>query len=89
VRTIWKFPLPVADRILVDMPFGAKVLTAQRQGPFLCLWAEVYSDRSTVSRIFRVFGTGHEMPAEFGYEDRYVGTVQFDGLVWHVYEQLS
>ena len=87
-KTIWKF-MPQLDEdnaaiATVEMPIGARVLTAREQGNELCLWAEVDPSAATEMRSFQVFGTGHEMPDVIG---AYVGTAMlYSGkLVLHVY----
>lgn len=86
MRAIWKFALPLADRLNVKMPKGARLLTFQVQDGHLCLWAEVNTLADVEKRYFAVFGTGHEMPREMGYSDVYVGTWQQEQFVWHLYE---
>ncbi len=83
---IYKYPLELADRGVVAMPAGSKILTVQTQHNVICLWAEVEPDGVPEQRTFAVIGTGH---ADIPPANRdYIGTVQqFDGsLVWHVYE---
>jgi hypothetical protein len=80
---IWKYELPVQDKVVVPMPQGAKVITAQPQRGAVTIWAEVDPEARRVARTFRIIGTGH--PVDDG-GLRYIGTVQAGILVWHVYE---
>ena len=57
MKTIWKFPLPVADQYVVKTPKGAEILTVQRQGDQACLWAIVDTNADTVARVFEIHGT--------------------------------
>ena len=41
MKTIWKFPVPVNDGNVLEMPEGAKILSVQVQGETPCLWALV------------------------------------------------
>lgn len=86
-RSIWKFPLRVADFVEFAMPKNAKVLTVQVQLGDPCVWAEVDVGAETEIRRFRTFGTGH--PLDSGL--LYIGTYQMrDGaLVFHLYEDVS
>jgi len=89
MRTIWKFPLAVADFQTVDMPIGAEVLAVQPQREQVCLWAKVDPSRDKERRGFWIIGTGH--PIEDDRErniGRHVGTFQLHGgaLVFHVFE---
>lgn len=84
---VWKFPIPLAagDRE-IEIPTGAKFLT------FACLdcgpaaWFEVPQKTQMEKRLFRIFGTGHEIPRWY----RYLGTGLQPGpemtYVWHLYE---
>jgi hypothetical protein len=90
-KAIWKYPLNLTDRIMLQMPEGAEVLAVQTQHGELCLWALVKPDAPKVDRYFRLFGTGHEMPVDMGVDwtkEDYRGTFQALGgdLVFHLFE---
>lgn len=87
-RTIWKFQLPEsAEAMEVKMPMGAEVCTFQYQNGVPCIWAIVDPDIMRDIRRFRIFGTGHPLPAID--QCCYVGTAQ-DGLfIWHLFEMLD
>ena len=82
-KTIWEFPLYPNDTS-IQMPSGARLLTAREQGDAICVWAEVDPDAGNEVRGFNVFGTGHEMPENPG---SYLGTAMLEGgrFVFHVY----
>jgi hypothetical protein len=86
MNTIHKYVLS-SGRMKIALPIGAKVLTVQRQGEDLCLWAVVDSSQQREMRVFEVFGTGHQMPDGLS-KFQYISTVQEMGgaLVWHVFE---
>lgn len=81
---IWKFPMHTPDR-LIEMPEWAIVLHFGMQGSVWTFWAEVDADPSVrkVTRRFRVYGTGHDLPEDGG---SYIGTAQHEGFVWHLFE---
>jgi len=86
-KTIWKFPLALADLQNVMMPEGSEILTAQVQpGSGLCIWAIVNSESPLQRREIEVIGTGNPMPDA---KRRYIATVQMVGgsLVWHIFER--
>lgn len=88
MRTVFKYPLAVADIQHVEMPSGAAILCVQTQRDQPCLWALVDTDESAmVKREIRVAGTGH--PISEG-QMHYIGTFQLaDGsLVFHTFEVL-
>jgi hypothetical protein len=81
---IYKYPLKLVDEQLVEMPFDAQMLSAQMQGPTLCLWALVNQNNSTDDYRVFVVGTGNPFPENCS-KDNYVGTTQHGPLVWHVF----
>lgn len=87
MRTVFKYPLEIANEQTIDLPIGAKPLSVQMQGEWIYLWAEVDTDSKPFPYTVRVFGMGHLLPKE---AMKHLGTVQqLDGmLVWHVYIML-
>jgi hypothetical protein len=86
MQTIWKFPLPVQDYSIIEMPEGSIPLAVQIQGQSPCLWVQVPDDTADlVPRRFAIHGTGHPMH-QSGY--RYISTFQMHGgaLVFHAFE---
>jgi hypothetical protein len=83
--TIYKYPLKTTDEQVIQMPFGATILSAQCQMKSICVWAIVNTTAPLENRKFRIFGTGHPFdltPNEF----KFIDTVQMDMLVFHVFE---
>lgn len=83
-RRVFKYALVVGDQVL-DLPRGAVIRMVDHQGGNLCLWAEVDPDAEIEGRIFRVYGTGHEIADDL----EYVGSSQDTLFVWHVYERTT
>jgi hypothetical protein len=86
MRTIFKYPLPVADEIAVTMPKGAQLLSVQTQHGVPCLWALVDTNAPMRERALAVRGTGHtcgSIPAS-----AFVGTFQLEGgsFVGHLFD---
>lgn len=83
-RTIWKFPLRIADTQLVPIPSGARLLHVGIQGGQVCLWAEVSPDSPIIDWTVRIYGTGHPIEPNSG---RHVGTFMLNGgaIVFHAY----
>jgi hypothetical protein len=67
----------------IQMPKGARILSAQEQHGEIQLWAIVDLLQDDVPRWFRVCGTGHDLPENPG---EFVATVQLGEFVWHVFE---
>lgn len=85
-KTIWKYPLQMADKQQVSMPFGAKIRSVAAQGDTVCIWAEVDpSAPKKRERTIYIYGTGHVMPDDPG---TYIGSFMLHAgaLVFHVYE---
>jgi hypothetical protein len=87
MKTIYKYVIR-PDKLKVQMPKGARLLTAREQADEICVWAEVDTEQPTEQRHFQVFGTGHLMHEDMGTSREYVGTAHLEGgaLVFHVYE---
>jgi hypothetical protein len=86
-KTIWKFPLPIADLVHVVMPKGACVLTVAAVHEEAFLWAIVDRAAPMVERPFAIRGTGHAL----GAVGSYIGTfmLQSGGLVFHVFDAVT
>lgn len=84
--TIWKYEINITEYVSIDMPYGAQILTVQKQGDKICLWAVVSPQAKTQLRNFMWAGTGQPLPDTFN--EKYIGTVQFDDGKWvfHLFE---
>jgi hypothetical protein len=87
MKTIWKFPIECVDSQVIEIPHGAKILTAQFQGDKLCLWALVDTEEPKELRNILIYGTGHAMKPD---NLRYISTYQVAGgrLIFHVFEEV-
>ena len=79
---VWKFKLGPMDNT-IEMPLGARVLSAAFQGEDLQIWAAVDPCAENGARMLRVVGTGHPAPDLDG---AFVGTVFWGALVFHVFD---
>ena len=86
MQAIWKFPLTCADKGIIAMPKGAKVLCVQTQLDEPQIWAVCNIGAEKEDRTFAIYGTGHVHESIGG---EYVGTFQMRGgsLVFHVFEE--
>lgn len=97
MRTIHKQRLNLLEAQVLQLPKGAKILTAQMQ-PFaismgtayehenLQIWYECEPAQELEPRAFVILGTGHPMPDT--HRLSYIATVQVGSLVLHIYEVL-
>ena len=83
-RQIWKFPIALTEQQEIQMPVGARILCIQVQGKFPCMWAVVDPMAAREHRTFQVVGTGNPVAEEV--LRNYVGTWQWEGYVWHLFE---
>lgn len=83
--TIHKYPIGITSRQTVEMPENAKILCVQMQDETPTLWAAVIPAAIRERRTIEIFGTGHPIDEA---EREYIGTVQDESYVWHVFERL-
>jgi hypothetical protein len=87
MKTVWKFPVPMAESMVIEMPQGAQIVAFANQdvtglaNGALFLWAIVDDAAPIIDRHFQIVGTGHEAPA-----GAYIGTAQMPPFVWHLFE---
>ena len=84
MKSIWKFPLELREEQVVEMPLDSKILSVADQGGQIVIWAEVYTEHRTEQVFFHIFGTGAVIPPS-RCQRHYIGTVQLNRLVWHIY----
>jgi hypothetical protein len=96
MKTIWKFPLEITDRQIVEMPHECAPLTVQMQNDRLCLWAIADPDKSPTGHPVIIVETGNPFPEEAdGFA--YIGSVQkvawggsdYRIFSWHVFVGVS
>jgi len=88
MASIWKFPVSEESTVnYIEMPAGAKILTAQRQGNGpVCIWSICDGNIPRVRRMIEVFGTGWNF--ENNSKRKHISTIQDDGgaLIWHIFD---
>jgi len=74
----------------IDLPIGAEVLHVAEQHGQIQMWAKINTGNTAETRIFQVFGTGHEIPND-GKERAFISTFFVKGglFVFHVFEVLQ
>lgn len=84
---IYKYPIPVIDHFIVELPARAKPLRAQLQRSVVCIWFLLDPDITAIPRNFRVIGTGHPIPESME-ELEFIDTFQIRGgrEVYHLFE---
>jgi hypothetical protein len=84
MKTIYKYPLK-NHTTQIELPKGAQVLSVINQENVITVYASVETENEMESVEFRIFGTGWDVGGEDLDLLKFVGTVQVDWLVWHVF----
>ena len=89
-KQIWKFEIN-PNKVIVEMPKGAEILTIQTQNGTPCIWALVNPESEKEKRHFEVYGTGHNIHYDMGIVRKYINTFQLEGglLVFHLFERIE
>lgn len=85
-NTIYKYPLLGTTRQTIQLPRGARILSAGEQNGTFVLWALV-NRRETVTQDTEVliYGTGHDAN-QLTDDHKFVDTVRYpNDLVFHVF----
>lgn len=85
MKVVYKYPLDPGETTTLTLPKWAKVVDVAMQGSSITLWVQhqqPFEGQPTETRVFQVFGTGHQIPDFAGH----VGTVHDGPFVWHVYQ---
>jgi hypothetical protein len=85
-QQIWKFPLRITDAQVIKLPKSSRILCVQEQNGYPCIWALVYPHMEMEGKTIEIVGTGHPIPQGGDTQRSYLGTVQINGLVWHIFE---
>lgn len=83
MRTVYKYPLRVANVQPLKVPKGAQFLHVGVQGEQLVLWASVDTAQPLETFSIAVVGTGQSAPEPS--ESYYLGTAHMPPFVWHVF----
>jgi hypothetical protein len=87
---IWKYELKTvgcAHLAEIEMPKGAKILSALVQFGEIVIWAMVDPAAPNVNRVVEIVGTGWEVP-ERALLAPFIGSVMLEGghLVFHLFD---
>jgi hypothetical protein len=89
---VWKYGLPAIGKLEIEMPKGARVLTAQVQDNKPMLWAVVNPEKKEMEkRTFECVTTGSEIKRGERTYMGYISTLQLHSrpLVIHVFEHIE
>lgn len=89
MKTIWKYPLKITDRQILNIPRGAQFLSVIEQDGTLMLYALVDPDFIEKQYEVLIRGTGNPIDEAYLRFCDFIGTVQMpDGFVWHIFVEM-
>lgn len=83
MRAVYKYPLKVAAQQTIEFPRSGVPISVQLQGDQPTLWAIVDTAELPEDRPVRMLATGEQQNVIS--PERYIGTVQSHGFVWHYF----
>lgn len=83
IRVIFKYAISTQETQLLELPQASLPLSVGVQADQLVLWCLVYPEAPPVKRRVSVYATGFD--DVHARSDEYVGTVQHDAMVWHIF----
>lgn len=87
-KTVYKYPLQVADIQEVSLPAGSQILCIKMQDGDVCMWALVNPEETSTETVkIRCAGTGHPITENVEYIDT---IMLLDGkLVFHFFKVIE
>lgn len=83
MKTIWKYPLEIADMQRVRVPMGSTPLcVGSDPAGNPCLWCEVDDQQPIIPLEVYIVGTGNPLPEDV---NRYIGSIRQNPFICHVY----
>ncbi len=89
MKSIWKFPVPNKDRFTLSMPECPRSLSFQVQDGAPVLWAMIDRDDPYREFKFRLIETGTGIEISPNIYLHYIGTIQHEGYVQHLFMEIG
>lgn len=88
MKRVYKYPVEICDVQTIHLPVGAQIISVQVQNGKPYIWACINPSVEIEPRLFRLYGTGHNI--EGTNVLKFVGTFQLLGgrLVYHLFEEV-
>lgn len=83
---IFKYQVPIQSDFRLELPKGAKIISFQLQNETPMIWAIVNEHLELETRYFEIVGTGFDFISTCR---EYIGTIQLDSFVWHLFEDVT
>lgn len=84
MTTIYKYELELKQLQEIKGP-PMEFLSVQIQNEKIVFWAAVHPEVEPVTTAFKIVGTGHPFPDRSAWY--YIGTVQLENFVWHIFSK--
>lgn len=90
MRKIYKYELDFNHEMLATVLIhaGAEILSIQVRDDKICLWAEIETNNQTECKTIKAYRTGWDIEDDPSFR-QYLGTVQYNDLVWHLFEMIE
>lgn len=87
IKTIWKYTINESDLTRLELPKEAipRSVGVDMYG-LSSIWFEVETDNSKEFRFFYGRGTGMAIDCIEDADLGYIGTINDEGFMWHIYE---
>lgn len=83
---IFKYEIPLKYCFSILMPVHSKVVSFEVQNNIPMIWALVNEFSTEVMRHFSIIATGEKINFDVEFNP-YIGSIQLDGFVWHLFER--
>jgi len=87
--TIWKYKLEIKGTQEIMMPRGATILSVDKQGDDICLWAMVHEFNELEPRCIELIKTGGRIQNPTACNRKFIGTVVNGSSVCHLFELMD
>lgn len=92
MRRMYKYSLRPSDRsgiCIITLPINSRIRHVGTQNGNHYLWAEVEPDARVITKTFRVFATGEDIPHDYSSVWAWHATWQDGPFVWHLFEKVA
>ena len=90
-KVIYKYKIDDEDYAdpRIKLPAWSKILYVGVQKGDIYIWALIDKDENLSEYVtFRIVATGEDMEQYFLNSHDYIGTVQIESFVWHIYKRI-
>lgn len=92
MKAIHKFILPMKEKSIIEMPYGAKIIMGENQDGFVAIWAICDLSAPLTKREFRLLKTGQKFECGDVNKLKFIGRADIHvgmDLGMHIFELLK